>query len=620
MAARATKAGNDEREFIKRILSTREGYEEEAIRHKFLLDAYSGTGGFQGRVRQPFAGFWGAASEIYSSGLLADLLVDRYERDLDTYLDRFPREDAEKFRRRVAAVHYPNYIAPAIDVPLSFLFRRELTRPSEGVPASEELERWMDNANGAGEPWDKMLREVIALRAMILGWTPVLLTVPAAKQTRLGKDGTPYRTAADDQAENRMPRALPLFPANLLDWHVDDEGVTQWMKTRIDYSRRDDPFGPCVKRSRITVWLRELSQEGVELGALEEGAAPTVVQAPSVQWFDIAWDDGGQPRIVDKGTGRHGFGDVPIPVLRRKPVPDDPMRGIPHAGSACDEARRLFNLGSEIDHHMRSSTFAFLQYPVKPGTKPGSVKLGAGNALPLDNDSRHEFKYVSPDPSVCDSYEKRIAKIIEEIYRIQKMEFTRGTTQGQSGTARSFEFESTNRMIADIAAQVAAFDEQTRRLVARVMSNVEPGSDEEREIRTIAPNRFDVSEMLKEIEEAQAAVDLELGPTATGMIKKRIALGMLPNISDEEKKKIEGEIDELAKKAEDQKDQQHAAELEAKRAFGAGEGDDAPPFAGEGDDEGGGAPAPAGGKPPFPPKKGAPVKGKKSIVPKVAKP
>ena len=59
------------------------------------------------------------------------------------------REDDEKFKRRVALSHYPNYIAPAIDVPLSFLFRKDPIRVP--LDMGEAMNAWMDDVDGSVE-------------------------------------------------------------------------------------------------------------------------------------------------------------------------------------------------------------------------------------------------------------------------------------------------------------------------------------------------------------------------------------------------------------------------------------------------------------------------------------
>src|SRR5690606_2113945 len=97
--------------------------------------------------------------------------------------------------------------------------------------------------------------------------------------------------------------------------------------------------------------------------------------------------------------------------------------------------------------------------PCEDPSKIGGIVVGSGNALPIKPDWKNEYKWVMPEGTVSEAYEKRIASTIEEIYRMQRMEFTRGSKYGQarSGVSQAFEFEATNRAIADFAANIADF-------------------------------------------------------------------------------------------------------------------------------------------------------------------
>ncbi len=537
------------KDLVKLLLSARADYNEERIWHKFLLDAYAGTGGFQGRVRQPFASFWGWAADVYANDIPFGDAVSggtAMESEIETYLDRFDREDVAKFKRRVNSSHYPNYVSTFVDVPLSFMFRKQFSvKPDAGDAGT--LAEWAENADGAGNSWSDIVRDTLAPRAAVLGYTAALFDLP--------NSGTTLPTALDDQRAQRRPYVVPLFPSNLLEWNHDHTGTLRWAKVRHDYVRRDSPLEPGLDVTRITVW----TVDGWE-------------------WFELAKGKGGRVSIVDQAQGKHPFGRVPIVFLRRKPVPDDPVRGIPMASSASEEARRLFNYLSELDEHLRSCAFAFLQVVTDNPGKVGSMVAGNGNALPLKPDWNKEHKWITPDPAVSQMYEKRCEVTVEEMYRTAKMEFTRGVRGGQarSGVSQSFEFESANRAIADVARNVARFDEECRRLVAGVL----PGAPDAKRIQVTAPQRFDVEEMAKELDEATTAISMRLGPTATAEIKKKVARGQLPMVDPEVMARIETEIAEAA-----EEEARAAAELAAGNATAAREAlDDDGDLEDDGDD------------------------------------
>lgn len=487
-------------EFINRLRSTRDDYDEEQVRHRFHLDAFAGTGGFRGRVKLPASGYWGAAAEAYSQ-IAASFAGDDWEQEIDSYLDAFPREDAPKFKRRVSMAHYENHVEPVVTIPLSYMTREPWLRD---LP--DPVTQWVDDAD-----WIEMVHNTIQKRAAVLGYCPVLFDMPPA-------DGMSLAQAKDQGAKLR---AIPLLPAHLLDWDADRDGVFLWVKTRIVESQRD-PLGGGRNIERITVWypdhadVWEIVHEGDEDPSL-------VSTTPEVR--------------------PHDFGEVPIKVLQWNPIEGDSVRGLSMLESVAPTARRMFNLVSELDEHIRMSAFSFLQVPIKDPKMIGTIVAGNGNAMAIDPSSNRDFAFISPSPAVADILEKRIEELRKEIYRMGRIEFTQAISGGvQSGVSRAFEFEPANRAIADAARRVALFEQSGLRLVARMHRA------DEREVRVTPPKKFAVEDMIQALDEAAEALSLDLGDTAHGLLLKRMVRRLLPNLPPEKLAVVDEEIDELRAK------------------------------------------------------------------------
>ena len=502
---------------VDRLRRTRPGYEAERVWHKFLLDAYAGTGGFEGSIRMPFASYWGAASDMYGGN---DSLRAEYnfgEESIDTYLDRFMREDTDKFSRRVSTSQYPNYIEPIVDIRLSYMHRKEMTRTG-----TEPVQDWMQDVNGLGTTWDRLRQEQVDFRAALLGWTPVLFdrTNPAGAS----EIGTMSRAQASALGVRTV--AIPLYPGNLLDWDTDEYGVFQWAKLSTWQILRPDPLGEPVSVQRVTIWTRD-----------------------SVQRWDIHRDGEGRESASLAEEMGHNYGRVPVLIAKHKPSHDDPVKGLPIAAGASKLARKLFNYLSELDEHMRSSVFAFLQVPTK-GSGAGEVILGSSNAMQIPMGSSRDLKYVSPDPSVAETLETRIKTTVEEMYRTGRSEFARANVGGsarESGAARMIAFENSNRAIADFAANMAAFDEEALKLVAALETG-DPFAGES--IDTIAPTRFGIEELSKDLDDAMGAISVGLGPTAEAEIKRRLISKVLPNLDPLLADAVGDELDDMRKDSE----------------------------------------------------------------------
>jgi len=119
---------------------------------QFLLDAYSGQGGF-------------------ASG---------------AYLIAHPRESAEKFTRRKELAVYPNYCRKIANVFMGFLWKQPPNRE-----ADELYDQFIGNANGAGGKLDALLFAYQRL-AMILGTVYIIVDKPQNQGQTRADQALPY--------------------------------------------------------------------------------------------------------------------------------------------------------------------------------------------------------------------------------------------------------------------------------------------------------------------------------------------------------------------------------------------------------------------------------------------
>lgn len=487
---------------LDQLDTVRDGYGDECTWHKFLIDAYTGGGGFQGSVKQPPSGFWGAAAEAYGSGLFADASVAKVA---SSYLDRYPREDAEKYAARKAVSHYPNYVEPLTDLKLSYIAKRPPT--VSGRP--DEVEAWRKDMDGQGATFASALR-VCRLRAAVLGWAPLLIDMPERPEGVL--------TRAQANAIGMRPRAVPLLPVNLVDYDVDDSGAFKWARIRTDYVDRPHPFAEPVKVAVHTTWWPDRFDR-----------------------YEVRDDGGNRSAVQTHADVPHAFGRVPIAILRHKEDPGDPIKGLPMHAAVSKEAKALFNRVSELEEHIRSQVFLILVLAMSgdPSAR-GEVSIGTDNGLIVDPDQRNVHYYLAPPVSAAEILEKRIDTSIREIYRIARIEYGRATSgQVASGTARKFEFAQTNEALADYAGELARWELHVDRLVATAFG---VSTDEE----SIEPQTdFGVEDLQADIKNVMDTVSLGVGATASKLLKFRVVEQQLPNMTADTRAAIEAEIDEI---------------------------------------------------------------------------
>lgn len=482
---------------IEQLRRVRDDHQAELDAHRFLLEAFAGVGGFSPSLAAPPASWWGAAATDYATGTL----WTRGESAPRSWLDRFPREDEDKFRSRVAVAHYENYVEPLTELKCSYVLREQFAIADE----PQAVSKWKANVDGDETTWADWLPDVV-MQAAVLGWTPILVDAP---QVAAGLS----RAQAGDTA----PVLHPLFPSQLLEWSARGKRF-EWVKIRTDHVERPSWDAQPVRIERYAIWTPA------------DVTVHRVITRP-----------GHEPSHEVDGPIRHGFGRVPVAIMRHS-AGGDALRGRPMHWSVSQLSKRLFNLLSEMDEHMRSNVFALLVMPMRQGGG-GDVDLGARNGLIVDPDQKNTPEFISPDASIATTIEARIDALVRAIYRLARVEFSRPSGAAVSGVAREYEFEQTNRALSDFAKGIARAESD----VADLVGSVSGVPLEERRRETITPPRsFAVQDLERDMKLAMDAVTLRLGETATTRIKQAVVRRLLPNLTAADQAKIDGELEEAA--------------------------------------------------------------------------
>lgn len=508
--------------------ATRQGYDEECVWLRFLVDAYTGGGGFQGRIRQAPAGFWGAVSDAYRVYATID---HRHASNYESYLDRYQREDDEKFQKRVRVSHYLNYVKPTTNLKISYIVRK----PHKRNNLPDGLAKWIERTG-----YDKDFRRR-ALVTAVLGWFPMLVDMPRR----------PDGATTQAQAGNMDPYAVLSLPCHLRDYQLDEQGEFVWAKLATKFSRKDTWDADAVEVTRTTTWTREDFTIFETVGS-GEPSAPV--------------------------TGKHPFGKVPIVSWRSDTSVEDRVKADSINADIAPECRRLFNLLSELDEHLRSQVFALLIYPASSPTPTDSVDIGTNNGLQVSAEQKNLPFYLSPEGTVAETYEKRIVNSIIEIYRMARVEYDRASGTETSAQSKQANFEQTNLSIVDLATSLAAADRDTLILVGRGLGIAE---DKLQAIECVAHESYASEDLSVELEQAMSALTIkQLGTQAHVELLRRLVQQLLPNMTPETRKIVESEIEEAVAQAE--KDAEAAkAELD-----GGGDGEDGgPDGGGKGDEE-----------------------------------
>ncbi len=518
---------------LESLRATRVDHKAELIWVRFLIDAYHGTGGFTGQIEPPaIASLGWVASEYGLAGQLggATATTDDPWSFAISYIDQYPREDKQKHSKRVQISHYQNYVETIFDLLLSYAMKKPAV--PEGLP--DPLKAWRANVTVNETGWWDLMRLVIARRSALMGWCPVLVdkmpTEEGLSEAQVAAAGirvTPFLTA--------------LTPSNILDWYIDTDGVMQWVKIRLTYLRKPDPM-----RAGETVQVYK------------------IYSRDEIRSWEVIDDKVGQETKT-----QNPFGEVPLVSFQHKPNVEEPIRGVSMMGDASIASRRLFNLDSEMDEHLRSNVFALLQVPVAEGEEaPKEVLGGSDNAVPVPANATQGYEYVAPPASVAATLETRMQHTVREIFRRSRVQFG-GEKLEQSGLAKQWDFEETNRLLSDFVSQLARAEGDAYRLVGKAMQI--PAETLE-EIRVIPQEDFAVEDLITELDAAEKALALGLGATADMIIKRRVAAKAIDSMSADEAKQVDAELEterDQALNADAEEDEEERAVREAEEAAAA---------------------------------------------------
>ena len=386
-------------------------------RFLFLATALEGSGGFRPRVR--------VTQAATPDGKTRDIpeLVG------PCYLDRYPRESAEKLAGRAKVAQYINHLDRAVGRFTSFLGRRRPLRAGVDGPLMRLLVRDADmRSSPLDRFWASFAREAKARGSMLL----VIDMARAADAVR--EDGAPAVQSLGDQIRLRaVPYLRAVPPEYIKDFNLDSEtGAFE----SVSLSWSVERSGQLVNITRS--WDAQGWQEHVD-GELTDAAPHPFGVCPVLAFTE---DGGTFPRV-----GRYA--------------------------QIADISRRLFNARSERDELLRSQTFSLLTYPVSPDAWSTweqnrdsiTATIGTHSMLVHMGDTP---AFIAPPNGPIEAYGAAIAELEEQIRVLSHADSTAdGTSPAESGLARRQRFEALNADLTAFAGQMQALEMRVWALFAR---------------------------------------------------------------------------------------------------------------------------------------------------------
>ena len=425
---------------------------DHAKKWRFAKEAYTGTGGFEN----------------------------------GKYIDRYTRENDDKFERRKKSAYYSNLFAQKVQRYIGYLYRKPPVRT-----ASNDLIRLIfDDADMRGNSADVFFSS-FAAEAKVRGAGLLLVDMP--------------KEIPGSLAEQKATRAVPFFR------FIEPERVTAYKLDRLgrlEYVRFDDVIDNSTPDEHEVLQVtRHYDTNG---------------------WEVLDGDD-----VIE--SGEHGLGVCPVLAFgERGDFPD-----IGEFTQVADLAKRHYNLKSELDEILRSQTFSILTFNGNPADT--EIKLSTENAIfyPKDHDRPG---FISPESGPAKIYQEEITATESMINRVC---YDIDTTQGaESGIALEIKFQGLNGSLGNFAMRMEDLEARAFDIAAKYLGITDDVTiSYPREFHILdVPKEIETLEAIK-------GLGYNL-PTYEAAKLKRIVQNDLGGVDDETMEKIGAEIEDGLKLAE----------------------------------------------------------------------
>ncbi len=446
---------------------------------------------------------------------LADLGGEAYAR---AALRQHPREDLDEFKKREARVMADDFCGRMVDVRLNYLFHEA---PKVAVPKGVEV--LLEDVDAAGNSFDVIMQRA-ERAAEVYGTALIVVDKPIIAE--------PMRTKADALRLGDRPYMVVLPPTQLKNFGQKPDGSLSWAL---------------------------LIQPGTatELTGSDGNFSVATTKAPSY----ILWKEKEFYHLDNEGKVM-GWGENPIGVVPVVPIRYKFIDGCYFGQSLLNSVKSLndalISVDSMIEELASNQTFSQLVIqglPVSEKAIDGKgklvvkhIKLGTQAVLSYSPNTNAP-QYISADASQMSTLMDWRERIIEAIH--EKANLTRGAArdsggQQASGISKAYDFLPTNQSLKNQGRLAADGFEYALWLMGQW---VEADKDNGAYIVEF-PTDFGVqttTEIVGEIASLNSTLGLTIPSDLNALLLKAYAKVRFPEMTPEDRTRIEGMIDAQVK-------------------------------------------------------------------------
>ena len=418
-------------------------------------------------------------------------------------------EDATDYDERLERAYYLNFCEAIPSIYNSYIFKERIERAPDPL-----LEQFRANVDRRGTSISEFVAR-IGFFSKVYGAMHVLVDMPATKTEN------PKITRRYAKENNIYPYCSLIYPEQLVDWSLDEDGNFRWVIIKSTYYLDEDPS---VERQEKDHYKLITPKE----------------------WRIVDEDD--NPAELSEGipnSGPNKLGFVPIITLYHRDLDNDKI-GESILKDVVYVNRAILNWCSCIDEQIERQTFSQLIVPDDGSLGEASEtgddplrRIGTSSAWTFPADATNPPQFISPSTQSIETVWNLVVDHIKEIFRISGLI---GSSEdlyvSRSGRAAQMGFLGVNSALAETAKRYQQFENEISS-VAYTQLGKDPSTFEEVKY----PDSFDLGTLEDEIDAFFKVMERNFSKRLNKTIMKDISRRAVPLAPQSIRKEIEDEIE-----------------------------------------------------------------------------
>nr|DAJ22910.1 MAG TPA: portal protein [Caudoviricetes sp.] len=400
-------------------------------------------------------------------------------------LRQHPRESIENYIDRKGLAYYLNYTAPIVNAGVDPIFKNNIKREYK---LSAMFEMFLIDCDRSKTTYQDFCKSA-ALHAKLYGAVFVIVD-----------NSSEHEETKDEALKNRsLPFLKFVVPSQVVDWEMDNYGRLTMFKYKETFKK-----GANQEITQIFVWTKD------------------------------TWEIGEGEK---KKQGNHNLGRVPVVQWYARNTKNTDIKPPSEYLSVAQTNYTLYQLCSWHIQILRDQAFSIL---TMPDIGDEDITIGTNNVLTYPTDATHTPNFIAPPAAPATMLTDQMDRLIKEMYRMSGLETVMGVRGDytKTGVAKQWDFEKTNKRLADFSARCESADKE-------IIELYEAWAGETVNYQCEYPRNFKINDVTESLANAQMALELGFDSEEYKQeVLKKVLESYLPNISSEVYDKIVNEVSE----------------------------------------------------------------------------